>query len=351
MSTKLDNLKNCSEYLKNGYIVAFPTETVYGLGANAFNEDAIKKIYLVKERPTTDPLIIHIDSITRLIEWNLVDLTELEFETVKMFADKFWPGPLTIILKSSLKVPELVTAGSGFIGVRIPNNKLALSLIKNSNLPIAAPSANKFGHISPTLISHVEKNFKNQNIINEPIYILEDNVKCEIGIESTIIKFNNNFSEIDILRLGYFTEDNFREIFKGKINYKPEYKNDNEPPKSPGQFIKHYATNCDTYYVTINKDEQLLKLESSKKFAILNIGSEIFNIKNKFGYYDNLSENNDVDEAFKNYYKMLYKFELQNLGQFNKLFIIVKSNITDIKYNSLIDRIYRSSSGKKIDLV
>ena len=184
----------CSKYLKNGSIVAFPTETVYGLGGNAFNEDAIKKIYLVKERPTTDPLIIHIDSVTRLIECNLVDLTELEleFETVKMFADKFWPGPLNIILKSFLNVPELVTAGSG---IRIPNNDLALSLIKNSNLPIAAPSANKFGHISPTLISHVEKNFKNQNIINEPVYILEDNVECDIGIESTIIKFINNFQK------------------------------------------------------------------------------------------------------------------------------------------------------------
>jgi tRNA threonylcarbamoyl adenosine modification protein (Sua5/YciO/YrdC/YwlC family) len=351
MSTKLDNLMNCSEYLKNGSIVAFPTETVYGLGGNAFNEDAIKKIYLVKERPTTDPLIIHVDSVTRLSEWNLVDLNKLEFEIIKKFADKFWPGPLTIILKSSSNVPDLVTAGSGFIGIRIPNNKLALSLIKNSNLPIAAPSANKFGHISPTLISHVEKNFKNQNIINEPVYILENNVKCEIGIESTIIKFNNNFSEIDILRLGYFTAENFREIFKGKINYKPEYKNFNETLKSPGQFIKHYATNCDTYYVTINNDDQILKLESSNEYAILNIGDEIFNIKNKFGYYDNLSENNDVDEAFKNYYKMLYKFELKNSGQFTKLFIIVKSNIKDIKYNSLIDRIYRSSSGKKIDLV
>ena len=351
MSTKLDSLVNCSKYLKNGAIVAFPTETVYGLGGNAFDENAIKKIYLVKERPTTDPLIIHIDSVSRLIEWNLVDLTELEFEIVKKFADKFWPGPLTMILKSSKNIPNLVTAGSGFIGIRIPNNNLALSLIKNSNLPIAAPSANKFGHISPTLISHVENNFKNQNIINEPVYILENDVKCEIGIESTIIKFNNNFSEIDILRLGYFTSEDLKEIFNGKINYNPEYKNSDESPKSPGQFVKHYATNCDTYYITINDTNQILNLESSKEHAIINIGNEIFDIKNKFGYYDNLSENNDVEEAIKNYYEKLYKFEIQNLGQFTKLFIIVNSNIKDIKYESLIDRIYRSSSGKKIDLV
>ena len=113
---------------------------------------------------------------------------------------------------------------------------------------------------------------------------------------------------------------------------------------SPGQFIKHYATNCDTYYITINNDDQILKLEYSNEYAILNIGSENFDVKNKFGYYDNLSKNNDVDEALKNYYKILYKFELQNLVQFTK------SNIKNIKYNSLFDKIYRTSSGKKIDL-
>lgn len=160
MSIKLDNINNCSKHLKNGSIVAFPTETVYGLGVDSFNITSLKNIYKIKERPITEPLIVHIDNFRRLKEWDLVELTNKEFDIIKKFSDKFWPGPLTLILKSSKSVPDLITAGTGFIGIRIPDSELAISLIKNSNIPIAAPSANKFGCISPTLISHVEKNFK-----------------------------------------------------------------------------------------------------------------------------------------------------------------------------------------------
>ena len=314
MSTRLDNLENCANHLINGKIVSFPTETVYGLGGNAFNENAIKKIYMVKERPTTDPLIVHIDKFERLLEWDLVDLTKDQLDIVKRFSDKYWPGPLTLILKSSKKIPDLVTASSGLIGIRIPNNKLALSLIEKANLPIAAPSANKFGHISPTMVSHVESNFKNQQLIKEPVYILENKSNCDIGIESTIIEFNKNFSEISILRLGYITDSSLSEIFNGKINYKPEYKKDNDELKSPGQHVKHYATSCDTYLLRINSKQSLANIKSGKNVGIIDIGNENKFSKNEFGYYDNISYNENIEEAIQSYYKKLYIFEEKKIN-------------------------------------
>ena len=127
MSIKYENLTNCIEHLSKGNLVAFPTETVYGLGANAFNENAISNIFKVKERPTTDPLIVHIDKLSRLEEWNLVDITQDELVLVNKLAKECWPGPLTIILKASEKIPNLVTANSGYVGIRIPNNQQTMS--------------------------------------------------------------------------------------------------------------------------------------------------------------------------------------------------------------------------------
>lgn len=138
------DIKTAALIIKNGGIVAFPTETVYGLGANALNPIAVAKIFSIKERPSFDPLIVHIASSD-----DIRILTNQPTDLVMSLADKFWPGPLTIVLPKSSIVPDIVTSGLSTVVIRMPDNEIALKLIRTSKCPIAAPSANKFGNLSP----------------------------------------------------------------------------------------------------------------------------------------------------------------------------------------------------------
>jgi L-threonylcarbamoyladenylate synthase len=143
-----NGVQKAANLIRNGGLVAFPTETVYGLGANALNEDAVKSIFVAKGRPLTDPLIVHIAETNQVYE--LVELNSAELFLFDTLISSFWPGPLTLIVKASPKIPLLVTADTGFVGVRRPNHPLAVKLLAAAGLPIAAPSANRFGHVSPT---------------------------------------------------------------------------------------------------------------------------------------------------------------------------------------------------------
>ncbi len=162
------------DILKNGGVVAMPTETVYGLAGDVEQETAIKKIFSTKERPFFDPLIVHISSIEQAKK-----LTTQWDETCEKLAESFWPGPLTLILPKSDLVNPLITSGLNSVGLRWPNHALAMELISNFNLGLAAPSANKFKKTSPTSKEHVEAEFGNN------VFVL-DGGKCEVGIESTV---------------------------------------------------------------------------------------------------------------------------------------------------------------------
>lgn len=181
-----ENISLAAATLQEGRLVSFPTETVYGLGANALNAEACNLIFTTKGRPLTDPLIVHVHSVEQALE--LIDTSDVE--VVIMFrelAHKFWPGPLTIVTKANLdKIPMLVTAQTGSVGIRIPNNPTALSLLRESGLPIAAPSANKFGHVSPTQALHVFKDFEK----SQPGVLILDGGNCSFGIESTVAKLS-----------------------------------------------------------------------------------------------------------------------------------------------------------------
>ncbi|MDZ4121419.1 MAG: L-threonylcarbamoyladenylate synthase, partial [Candidatus Cloacimonadaceae bacterium] len=147
-----EQLRLAAQYIREGKLVAFPTDTVYGLGANALNPMAVAKIFDVKGRPAFDPLIVHVatpDEAERLLKQ--------ADDRIKRLADQFWPGPLTLVVPKSNLVPDIVTSGLGTVGIRIPDNKIALQLIRLADCPIAAPSANKFGCISPTCAGHVRK--------------------------------------------------------------------------------------------------------------------------------------------------------------------------------------------------
>ncbi len=186
-----NDIQKAAHIIVSGGVVAFPTETVYGLGANALNPVAVAKIFELKERPSFDPLIVHIDSF----DW-FAKLTKNIAPEIIDFATHFMPGPLTIVLEKSEIVPDLVTSGLNTIGIRMPNNSIALELIRLSGCPIAAPSANKFGQLSPSSAAHVRKQLPNIN------YIL-DGGKTSVGIESTIITFTGK--ECTLLRPGIIT--------------------------------------------------------------------------------------------------------------------------------------------------
>ena len=171
-------IERAAHLLREGGLVAFPTETVYGLGANALNAEAVARIYSVKRRPPTSPLIVHVDSIEMaqgLVRWNKV---------AERLAQKFWPGPLTLVLEKEgkgLAIPAMVSANLPTIGIRVPAHPVARALIKASNLPLAAPSANRFSQISPTTAEHVRQG------LGSEVDMILDGGPCGVGIESTVI--------------------------------------------------------------------------------------------------------------------------------------------------------------------
>ena len=176
-------IEEASQRLRDGQLVSFPTETVYGLGANALNADACLQIFASKGRPLTDPLIVHVHSMEQGL--SLIDQSQAEIiQLFTSLGEKYWPGPLTMVVKANLDlIPMMITAQTGFVGIRLPNSPIALDLLRSSGMPVAAPSANKFGHVSPTKAQHVYKDFhKDTNVL------IIDGGECSFGIESTVLK-------------------------------------------------------------------------------------------------------------------------------------------------------------------
>ncbi len=284
-----ENINLSVNILKSGGLVAFPTETVYGLGADGLNSLAVSKIFEVKQRPTFNPLILHVSSIEMLNE-----IAEFSGDKIFKVIDKFWPGPLTLILKKKNIVPYIVTSGLETVAVRMPNNNTALELIEKLGRPIAAPSANSFSRLSPTKAEHVAKQ------LGEKVDIILDGGNCKVGVESTIIEIND-ISQF-LLRHGGIAKESIEELI-GKLS---EPKTELNFPNSPGQLNIHYAPNIPIQFY----DE-----EKIKKLSNQNIGAIFFNkIKNaeKFEIVKVLSRNADLHEAATNLFSYLH--ELENLG-------------------------------------
>lgn len=213
------------ELLEKGNVVAIPTETVYGLACNALNEKAIDKIYRVKERPKNNPLIIHISSIDQLEKY-VQNIPPLAFKLAK----SFWPGPLTLLLEKKPIVPDATTSGSPLVAVRIPDHPLTLKLLGNIDFPLAAPSANPFGYISPTHPSHVEQQ------IGHKIPLILDGSACKSGLESTIVGFNNR--NLVLYRPGYITEEQLEAALPDGYTLVRKH---TAYPATPGKHHYHYA--------------------------------------------------------------------------------------------------------------
>lgn len=226
------DILTASEILKNGGLVAIPTETVYGLGANAFSKDASLKIFKAKGRPADNPLIVHIYDFKQL-----KDIVSEVNENAEKLIKKFWPGPLTVVMKKSDKIPCEVSAGLDTVAVRMPSHKDAQRLLRTCDIPIAAPSANTSGKPSPTTAKHVYDD------MNGKIDAILDGGSCRVGLESTVVDVTDDIPRL--LRPGGITYEQLCDTL-GTVIKNYEYKN-GEIPRSPGVKYKHYAPNTDVY--------------------------------------------------------------------------------------------------------
>lgn len=294
LNANIENIKLAASFIMNGDLVAFPTETVYGLGANALNEYAVSKIFEIKQRPKFNPLIVHLAE-KRLIE----DYAYIHSDKIQKLIDKFLPGPITFILRKKDIIPFIVTAGNMTVAVRVPDNMIALSLLEESGVPIAAPSANLFTKLSPTKAIHVFQQ------LGERVSVILDGGETEYGLESTIIKEDNG--KVFILRPGGIT----REMLEETINENIEDAITKDMPEAPGMMKYHYSPNTRISFLS----EELLSninLEN-EEFGFLLFNRKLFSEKMK--NVKILSSKSDLIEAAANLFKMLHELDELNLSQ------------------------------------
>lgn len=225
------NLHDAAAILETGNLVAFPTETVYGLGADATNEAAVQKLFALKDRPATHPVIVHLGSAELLNEWAVAVP-----ETAYALADRFWPGPLTLILRRREGVPDAVTGAQETVGLRVPGHPVALGLLRTFGGGIAAPSANRFGHVSPTTAAHVRAEF------GDAVPVL-DGGPCGVGLESTILDLSGRVPRL--LRPGAVTKAELEDVLGVPVGAR-----DMDSPRASGTLERHYAPGTETLLVT-----------------------------------------------------------------------------------------------------
>jgi L-threonylcarbamoyladenylate synthase len=279
-------------YLKQDGVVGIPTETVYGLAGNAYSDVAINKIFEVKKRPNSNPLILHVKNSNELDKIG-TQIPELAYK----LAEIFWPGPLTLIVKKQPHISNLITASQDTVAVRVPNHTLTLELLNSIDFPLVAPSANPFTRISPIEAPHVEAYFKDQ------INMVLDGGRCSEGVESTIVGFENN--RVVIYRLGAISIEEIEKITNNVSVYKPLDKK----IITPGMLKKHYSPNTDI--ILTRNVSQEIEWFSDKKIGLLlfNAPQPNFNL----AYQKILSPDSNLKIATSNLYKALHELDAMNL--------------------------------------
>jgi L-threonylcarbamoyladenylate synthase len=313
--------------LRMGDVIAFPTETVYGLGADISRPEAIRKIFEVKGRPYNHPLIVHFSELAELDFW-AKDIPD----TALILAKHFWPGPLTLILPKSEHVPLSVTGGQNTVGLRIPRHPIALQLLKElgNHRAIAAPSANRFGFVSPTTADHVKEEF------GDSINIILDGGSCEVGLESTIVSCIDK--EVTILRPGGISISLIENILKQKVMTQPH----NHAIRASGSLASHYATT--TPLETCRSESLLARILSSQRqgirtaVIIWNTHEELIQPESNDKLYYVFMPNDPIKFA-KNLYAILHELDSKNFQQ-----ILVEAPPDNLEWLAIADRLTRASS-------
>lgn len=325
MASGATALAEAAQLLRTGGLVAFPTETVYGLGANALDGKAVARIFEVKGRPSINPVIVHVADITeaeKLVRMN---------DAARMVAASFWPGPITMILPRTQDCPvsELCSAGLLTLAIRIPSHKTALALLKSSGVPIAAPSANRSGTISPTTPLRVY-----ESLGNAIDMILADG-PCAVGLESTVLDLSDDIPVV--LRPGGVTAEQISQALGMTVGHDFGA---HDKPKSPGQLLRHYAPSIPV---------RLNAVDMQQGEALLGFGSLKFMGVKGGGYasalpetqWRNLSETGDLHEAAANLFRMLHELDRKDHTA------IAVMNIPDTGIGIAInDRLRRAADAK-----
>ena len=325
-----DNLKEAAEYIKKGKLVIFPTETVYGIGADGLNEDAVKSIFIAKGRAQDNPLILHVSSI-EMIE----RITEYILPLERLLIDNFFPGPLTIILKKNSLVSNVVSANLDTVGVRMPENVIAHDLIELSNTPIAAPSANISGRPSGTNIGDIYDELKMR------VDYIIDGGDTNIGLESTVIRVIDN--KIHILRPGRITEKDLSKY--GEVIIDSHVLNKlqvNDIVMSPGMKYKHYAPKVKCLLIYSNDKDKLIK--ELKKYDDSN--NLIITNYNNLKYFNNaISYGNTLEDISHNIFKIL-----RQVDKLDKKLVIIEGVSTNGLGLAIMNRLIRACSNNYIEL-
>ena len=299
-----DIVQKAANLIKKGGLVAFPTETVYGLGANALDKKAVRKIFKVRKRPIDNPIIIHIADVKELSK-----LARNISKEVKILAKKFWPGPLTLILFKKKIVPDEITAGADTVAIRMPKNKIALELIRVSKVPIAAPSANLAGKPSPTEARHVFEDLKDK------IDLILDGGRTKIGIESTVIDLT--VKPPQVLRPGGVSFEQLKKVIKNiQLHSSLLGKKFRGKAKSPGMKYRHYAPSAPLILVEGNLKERVKKFkdlidfyQKKKKIVGVMISQETKKNLKKGGLILVVGGRRNLREISRNLFKTLRKFD------------------------------------------
>lgn len=310
-------MRKATAIIKCGGIVAFPTETVYGLGADAFNPLAVARIFEAKNRPLFDPLIVHIADLSQMgMLASRVD------KRAGRLAGRFWPGPLTMVMPRSERVPDIVTAGLDTVAVRMPDHLIALDLIRLSGTPIAAPSANRFGYISPTKAAHV------LDQLGERVDMIIDGGPCTVGVESTIIKLDEGRSII--LRPGGVPIEEIETVIGPVETAAPSGGN----PEAPGQLPSHYSPT-----IPVRLADSAGAIDFSREDA----GFLLYKRPESgapAGRTEILSVNGDLQEAAANLFSALHRLDRM------KISVIIAEPVPERGLGiAIMDRLRRASGG------
>ena len=314
LATIGNDIIRAGKILESGGLVAIPTETVYGLAGNALNEEGVSRVFLVKNRPSFDPLIVHVSGSERLREF-----AEEIPAVAERLTEAFWPGPLTILLKRKNIIPDLVTSGLERAGFRCPAHPLTLELLRNLPFPLAAPSANPFGYISPTTAGHVEEQ------LGSKIEYILDGGPCTVGIESTIIGFEND--QPVLYRHGGIGIEAL-EKFVGKIRLQLS---SGGGPSAPGQLISHYAPRKK---LILGNLSLLIEQFKNEKYGVLSFRAD-YGVK----FQRVLSSGGDTSEAARNLFRFMRELDASPVD-----FILAETAPEEGLGSAINDRLTRASA-------
>ncbi len=310
------DIDKARKLLDQGQLVAIPTETVYGLAGNALNPDTVSQIFAVKKRPFFDPLIVHVSDLNQLEE-----LVEHIPESARQLAEKFWPGPLTLVLPKRSKVPDLVTGGLNTVAVRLPGHPMTRKLLQTLSFPLAAPSANPFGYISPTTVQHV------QDQLGDEIPYILDGGDCQVGIESTIVAFEQN--QPIIYRQGGIPREQISSLI-GAVKVIEQ----KETPRAPGMLRSHYAPGKPLYLGNI---PELLQRFKDQPIGLLTLHKHYSEVPDDFQIQ--LSASGNLNEAAKNLFAALRKLDGMSIN-----FILAEPVPTNGLGPAINDRLRRAAT-------